>query len=217
VVTLILWRHGQTTFNAERRFQGQLDIQLNEKGRTQAANAARYLAALSPTAIFASDLSRATETAGALARLTGLTVQLDKDLRERSGGEWEGKTDAEIRENYPAEFAVWEPPGGETASFVRDRSEAALLRIADGAASGSVIVVTGHGASLGMGLSRVLGVPDGSRLLGPFGNCRWSVLTRRDGTWRLLEHNAGRLPEPVPDAGASAAEEVAPEVAPDGA
>jgi broad specificity phosphatase PhoE len=140
-----------------------------------------------------------------------MNVQLDKDLRERSGGDWEGKTDDEIREHYPEEFAIWQPPGGELAAAVADRSQAALLRIADSAPSGSVIVVTGHGASLGMGLARVLGLPDGSRLLGPFGNCRWSVLTRRDGKWRLLEHNGGRLPEPVPDPGAEAAEEVAPE------
>jgi probable phosphoglycerate mutase len=60
-------------------------------------------------------------------------------------------------------------------------------------------VVTGHGANLGMGLGRLLGIPDGARLLGPFGNCKWSIVGRRNGQWRLLEHNAGSLPEPVPD------------------
>jgi broad specificity phosphatase PhoE len=194
-----LWRHGQTVFNAERRFQGQTDVPLNAVGREQAATAARYLAALKPDAIFASDLSRAAETAGALARLTGLSVKLDKDLRERHGGLWEGLTDVEIREQYPEAHAVWMPPEGETATAVADRGSVALERIADSMPNGSLAVVTGHGANLGMGLARLLGIPDGIRMLGPFGNCRWSVLGRRQDQWRLQEHNVGSLPEPVPD------------------
>jgi broad specificity phosphatase PhoE len=197
-----LWRHGQTAFNAERRFQGQTDIPLNALGRRQAAQAARYLAAFQPDAIFASDLSRATETAGALAQLTGLSVKLDEDLRERHGGAWEGKTDAEIREQYPEAFAAWVPPDGETAAAVADRASAALERIADSMPGGSLAVVTGHGANLGMGMARLLGVPEGLRMLGPFGNCRWSVIGRRRGQWRLLEHNVGSLPEPVAEAAA---------------
>jgi glucosyl-3-phosphoglycerate phosphatase len=199
VITLVLWRHGQTAFNAERRFQGQTDVPLNVVGQQQAARAARYLAALRPDAIFSSDLSRAAETAAALARLTGLSVKLDEDLRERHGGAWEGKTDAEIREQYPEAFAAWVPPDGETATAVADRGSAALERIADSMPGGSLAVVVGHGANLGMGLARLLGIPDDVRVLGPFGNCSWSVLGRRLGKWRLMEHNVGTLPEPVPD------------------
>jgi glucosyl-3-phosphoglycerate phosphatase len=197
-----LWRHGQTAFNAERRFQGQTDIPLNDHGREQAAQAARYLAALEPDAIFSSDLSRAAQTAAALARLTGLSVKLDEDLRERHGGSWEGLTDTEIREQYPEAFAAWVPPDGEPVTAVGDRSSAALERIADAMPGGSVAVVVGHGASLGMGVARLLGIPDGARVLGPFGNCRWSVASRRLGKWRLLEHNVGWLPEPVAEAAA---------------
>ncbi len=186
-------------YNAQHRFQGQTDIPLNEVGREQAAVAARYLAALEPDAIFASDLSRAAETAGALARLTGLSVKLDADLRERHGGAWEGLTDTEIREQYPEAFASWVPPGGETAAAVADRASSALLRIADGMTGGSLAVVTGHGANLGLGLARVLGIPDEARILGPFGNCHWSVASRGRARWRLLEHNVGGLPEPVAD------------------
>jgi probable phosphoglycerate mutase len=194
-----LWRHGQTAFNAERRFQGQTDIPLNAIGLEQAAIAARYLAALCPAAIFSSDLGRATQTASALARLTGLSVKLDEDLRERHGGEWEGLTDAEIRERFPDAYASWVPPGGESATQVADRASAALERIADSMSGGTLAVVVGHGANLGMGLARLLGIPDGVRVLGPFGNCRWSVAGRRLGRWRLMEHNVGSLPDPVPE------------------
>jgi glucosyl-3-phosphoglycerate phosphatase len=202
VVTLVLWRHGQTTYNVERRFQGQSDVPLNEAGRRQAADAARYLAALRPSAIYSSDLSRASATAGALARLTGLPVQLDKDLRERGGGCWEGLTEAEIRERFPVERVTWSPPDGEPAAAVADRASAALTRIADSLSGGSMAVVVSHGAALGMAAAQLLDIPWEPRVLGPFGNCRWSVLSRRRTRWRLLEHNVGILPEPVPDGGA---------------
>lgn len=198
-VTLLLWRHGQTDFNLERRFQGQSDVPLNDTGREQAATAARYLAAMRPAAIYSSDLSRAAATADALARLTGLQVQLEKDLRERHGGSWEGLTDREIAERFPAERVEWSPPDGETAEAVADRASAALVRIADAALLGSLVVVVAHGACLSLALSRVLGIPREQRVLGPFGNCHWSAVSRRDGKWRLLEHNAGVLPEPVPE------------------
>ena len=87
----MLWRHGQTTWNAERRFQGQSDIPLDATGQAQAERAARLLAGLRPDMIVSSDLSRAASTAAPLAQLTGLDVILDKDLRERHGGQWEGR------------------------------------------------------------------------------------------------------------------------------
>lgn len=197
LVRMVLWRHGQTAFNAERRFQGQRDVPLNAVGRAQARRAARHLATLEPTELWSSDLSRAASTAGYLARLTGLEIRQDKDLRERHGGAWEGLTIEEIRERYPDDLAAWEPPGGETLETVAERTAAALGRIAAGAAPGSLVVVTGHGASLTWGMSRLLGLDD--RVTGGMGNCCWSLLSRRVGhdRWRLLEFNVGALPEPV--------------------
>ena len=195
VITLVTWRHGQTTYNAERRFQGQNDVPLNDVGMRQAAEAARYLALLRPSAIYSSDLSRASVTADALARLTGLAVQLDKDLRERAGGSWEGLTEVEIRERFPAERATWTPPDGEPAQAVADRASAALERIAAAAPGGSTTVVVSHGAALGMAIARLLQIPWEPRILGPFENCHWSVLSRRRGRWRLLEHNVGITPD----------------------
>jgi probable phosphoglycerate mutase len=200
----VLWRHGQTAWNAERRFQGQSDIPLDATGQAQAQRAARLLAGLHPDMIVSSDLSRATSTAAPLARLTGLDVILDKDLRERHGGCWEGLTDTEIRARYPAEHASWNPPDGEPTLVVADRVAGALHRIAtavsdDGrAGAGGLAVVVSHGAALRLGMSRVLGMPEEVfGALGPLSNCSWSVLGLRRGRWRLLEHNAGTLPEPI--------------------
>jgi len=196
LLRLVLWRHGQTTYNAEHRFQGQRDVPLNALGRAQAQRAARHLARLKPTEIWSSDLVRASATAAYLARLTGLDIQHDKDLRERHGGAWEGLTIDEIREKYPEDHASWDPPGGESIEAVTDRSAAALGRVTDQAWTGSLVVAVGHGASLTWGMSRLLGLDE--RVTGGLGNCCWCLLSRRGvGRWRLLEYNVGALPEPV--------------------
>jgi broad specificity phosphatase PhoE len=130
-------------------------------------------------------------------------VTLDKDLRERHGGCWEGLTDAEIRERYPEAHATWTPPDGEPSTAVADRVAAALQRTAATAAElgtghDGLAVVVSHGAALRLGMSRLLGMPDELfGALGPLSNCSWSVLGVRYGRWRLQEHNAGTLPEPV--------------------
>jgi probable phosphoglycerate mutase len=194
----VLWRHGQTIWNVEHRFQGQTDIPLDETGEAQADYAARRLATLRPDAIVSSDLIRAQATAAPLARLTGLAVALDKDLRERFGGDWEGLNDEEIAERYPAERASWNPPNGESTVAVADRVRAALDRIAASLAAGQLAVVVSHGAALRLGMERLLGLPEEAfGALGPLSNCSWSVLSQRRDRWRLLEHNAGTLPEPV--------------------
>jgi probable phosphoglycerate mutase len=194
----VLLRHGQTIWNAENRFQGHTDIPLDETGLAQAQRAAGMLAALRPDAIVSSDLARAVSTAQPLARLTGLVITLDKDLRERSGGLWEGLVGDEIRERWPAEHATWNPPQGESREAVAERVVGALRRVADGLPAGGLAVVVSHGAALRLGIERVLGLPlDVSSILGPLSNCSWSVMGQRAGKWRLLEHNAGTLPEPV--------------------
>ncbi len=195
---LVLWRHGQTLWNVQNRFQGQTDIPLDQTGEEQAERAARLLAALRPAAIVSSDLSRALATAAPLARLTGLTVTTDKDLRERHGGAWEGLTNIEIRERYPLAYMSWDPPDGETSVVVADRAGAALDRVAESLAPGSLAVVVSHGAALRLGAARLLGLPEDLwGVIGPLSNCSWSVMVRGQRRWRLLEHNAGTLPEPV--------------------
>lgn len=195
---LVLWRHGQTVWNFENRFQGKMDIPLNETGVAQAERAARLLAGLQPTAIISSPLQRASVTAQTLATITGLPVAYDPDLRERDGGEWEGLTGAEIRERYPAEHAVWQPPGGETSEQVAKRVSAAFGRAIDRLPADGVLVIASHGAALRLGMAHLLGFPEEIwERLGGLSNCSWSVLAEGRSGWRLIEHNAGTLPEPV--------------------
>lgn len=195
---VVCWRHGQTAWNAEKRFQGQTDIALNEHGIAQAQRAAALLARLRPDAVVASDLNRAAETARVLGEATGLEIISDKGLRERYGGEWEGLTTAEIRRNWPEEDARMEPPGGEDLGAVGERVQDAIERGLALVPEDGLLVAVGHGAALRAGINRMLGLPpDRRQALGPLGNCSWSLLgPLRAGGWRLLEHNAASLPEP---------------------
>jgi probable phosphoglycerate mutase len=195
---VVCLRHGQTLWNVEQRFQGHTDIPLDEVGVAQAARAASLLAALGPTMIVSSDLRRAYDTAGALSRLTGLDVAVDKELRERGGGAWEGLTRKEIQAGWPVEYEAWEAPGGEPVELVADRVSEAILRWAARLDDDGLLVVAGHGAGLRLGIARLLGLPQELwSALGSLGNCSWSVLQEGRRGWRLLEHNAGTLPEPV--------------------
>ncbi|WP_433363495.1 histidine phosphatase family protein [Streptosporangium sp. CA-115845] len=195
---IVCLRHGQTLWNVEHRFQGHSDIPLDETGIAQATRAASLLAALRPSMIVSSDLQRAFDTASALARVTGLNVMVDKDLRERGGGQWEGLTREEISAGWPREFAAWEAPGGEEVGDVADRVASAVRRWAEQVDSDGLLVVASHGAAIRLGIAKLMNLPQELwPALGGLGNCSWSVLEESRKGWRLLEHNAGTLPEPV--------------------
>ncbi|TDC03682.1 histidine phosphatase family protein [Nonomuraea longispora] len=195
---IVCLRHGQTLWNVERRFQGHSDIPLDETGIAQAARAASLLASLRPTLIVSSDLQRANDTALALGRIVGLDVAVDKDFRERGGGQWEGLTREEIAARWPDEYAAWEAPDGEPVGDVAARVATAMRKWAGRLDDDGLLVVASHGAALRLGICELLGLPEELwPTLGGLGNCSWSVLQEGRKGWRLLEHNAGTLPEPV--------------------
>lgn len=147
-------RHGETGWNAERRIQGQRDIELNARGRWQALQLPRALADEAIDAVYASDLRRAHDTARALADATGLAVRLDVGLRERAFGRFEGHTFEEIEAKWPEESVRWRqrdpffgPPGGETLAGFYQRSVEAAQRLAQ-AHAGRTIVLVAHGGVL---------------------------------------------------------------------
>lgn len=136
MTSLILCRHGRTDWNEQGFYQGQTDVPLNAEGRRQASVLAELLRDERIDAIYASDLSRAADTAEAIARLHGLRVVRDPRLREIYQGEWEGLTAPEIRTRYGPLLDRWEStplevtlPGGESIADVRRRSLEALREI----------------------------------------------------------------------------------------
>ncbi|MFF4171194.1 histidine phosphatase family protein [Streptomyces sp. NPDC001744] len=201
---IVLWRHGQTAWNLERRFQGSTDIELTETGVAQARRAARLLTALEPDAIVASDLKRAAATAAELAALTGLDVAHDAALRETYAGEWQGLTHEEIVARYGEQYAAWkrgEPVrrgGGELETEVADRAAPVVLEHADKLPENGTLVVVSHGGTIRTTIGRLLGLESRHwESLGGLSNCCWSILGEGARGWRLTEHNAGTLPTPV--------------------
>lgn len=195
---LFLWRHGRTEWNAAGRFQGRLDPPLDEVGRRQAAEAAPYLAAAASlgadAVVVSSDLDRAADTAGVLARLVGVPLRLDRRLQEHGMGTWEGLTRAEVAEQYPDQYADWlagrpvRGRGGEEPEAVAER---ALAVVADLPPAPVAVLVT-HGGTSGRLIERLLGLgPEQRRVFGPLGNCAWSELQEQSGAWRLMRHNVG--------------------------
>src|SRR6478735_6754966 len=194
--SLILLRHGETEWNADRRLQGHRDIALNEVGLRQAAQAAPSIAALQPEVVIASDLQRALVTAQTVSDALELPVGIDIRLRETGLGAWEGLTVDEARATWPDEWSAWtstsalnHPPGGESRWQVAGRAGQVVDELDDSGISSALLV--SHGGTI-VGLTgRLLGLPHGhwSMLVG-IGNCHWVVLHRvADGRWRLHTYN----------------------------
>ncbi|PZF88275.1 histidine phosphatase family protein [Micromonospora deserti] len=202
---LIIWRHGNTDWNAAGRVQGQTDVPLNDLGREQARAAAPLLAALRPDAIIASDLRRAADTAAALAALTGLPVRADARLRERYFGHWQGLALTEAAERFPAEYARWragdpDPGAGiESLDDLGKRVGAALQEAAD-AVPGGTVVVAMHGGGARQGCGQLLGWDHAVlRTVGSLQNCHWTELRHDDVRgWHLRAHNVGLIVAPTP-------------------
>lgn len=167
--TILLIRHGETAWNAEKRLQGHLDIALNAEGERQAAMLGAALAAERIDHIISSDLQRARQTAEALARVRGTQVGIDPALRERCYGGFEGSLYSEIAARFPLEFAAWQardvdaelPPGanqGETFRQFYGRTTEAIARHAL-AHAGKTIALVAHGGVLECAYRQALGLP----------------------------------------------------------
>jgi len=151
---LIAIRHGETAWNVDTRLQGHLDIGLNDRGRWQAARVAQALAEEPIEAIYASDLQRAWDTAGAIAQATGTPRQAQPGLRERSFGILQGKTHAEIEADWPEQAQRWRqrdpqwaPEGGESLLALSQRIVQTTAELAARHMGGQIVLVA-HGGVL---------------------------------------------------------------------
>ena len=172
MTTLLLVRHGETDWNASGRLQGHTDRPLNDYGRRQAAALAEQLADDGVGALYASDLTRAKETAEIVGARLGLAVVLDPGLRERNWGSWEGLTPAE-RGTVAFE--------GEKPEEHRERTMQAVLRIAERHPGERVVVVT-HGGSMRRIQAAVMGVA-----APVVANCETWGCVHEDGVFRPID------------------------------
>jgi probable phosphoglycerate mutase len=163
---VLLCRHGETPWNAQGRYQGQMDIPLSDVGEGQARALGERLKDLPITRAVASPLSRAKRTAElALGDRAGM-LNLHKGLMEIAHGEWEGKLAAEIRASDPARLEAWrdtphlvQMPGGESMDRVLERSWKAFAEVSAGLGAEDTLLIVAHDAVNRALLCRVLGLP----------------------------------------------------------
>jgi glucosyl-3-phosphoglycerate phosphatase len=204
VPRLILWRHARTQWNADGRFQGQLDPPLDDEGRNQAARVAPHLLACGLTAagtvVVSSDLTRAAATATVLTSLLGVPLRLDARLREHGLGAWEGLTRDDVAARHPEQYADWlagRPVRGRGGENPSDVTRRVLALLADLPTAEVGVLVT-HGGTAGRLLEALLGLgSDHRRVFGALANCAWSELVQQGDRWRLIRHNtwAASLPD----------------------
>ncbi len=200
---LCLARHGETNWNLERRFQGQLDIALNYKGRLQAEALARRLEGVHFDHIYSSDLQRALVTAAPHAALRGLPVHERSELREKHDGVWHGLSHAEIAERYPEAYAHYlarradyGAPGGESLMRFAARVRAGLTKIAE-AHPGETLLVIGHAGVADIAWRLAAGKRLDAPRDEPVLNAAPNWIAYEDGAWSLVDWGRAETREAV--------------------
>ena len=175
---LLLARHGQSTWNSARRFQGSTDVPLSDLGRAQAAALGGAVRRHRVAKAYVSPLRRALETAEIALAGTGIPLVPIDDLRELSLGRWEGRTVAEIRAQEGDPYRAWlrapvdcPPPDAERLEAVRARVLGAVDGIARAHPNGDDVLVVAHGGVISVYACHLLG-------------CSFNAL------WRLRVDNA---------------------------
>jgi probable phosphoglycerate mutase len=166
---ILLARHGETPWNAEGRYQGQVDIPLSEVGTGQAQALGQRLQDVHINRAIASPLSRATRTAQlALGETRAAQLGFDPGFLEIGHGEWEGLLASEIAQRDPARLQAWRDApdtvlmpgaGGESLQGVLDRAWPALVRACEGLSADDTLLVVAHDAVNRVLLAKILGLP----------------------------------------------------------
>ncbi len=160
---LHMLRHGETMLSADGTFCGEIDTDLSPEGYAQAERAAPLLMKLDLEAIYVSPLQRAQHTAAPLAKLTKLTPQVERDLREIQYGTWDGRKETEIKtgdaDNYQRwvhDPAIHGPPGGESGYAIAARAMPVVERVLE-AHKGNIMLVS-HKATIRVITCALLGL-----------------------------------------------------------
>ncbi len=153
---IILVRHGKTVWNAEGRYQGKMDIPLNEEGKEQARRVGEALKNFPIKAVYSSPLSRCKDTAWEIAKHHNLIVKVKDGFKEIDHGEWEGMLASEVEKKYPELLKLWrEKPaevkmpgeGSESLKDVYDRAVKAFEEVVNEHDNDDLIVIVGHDAT----------------------------------------------------------------------
>lgn len=191
---LLLLRHGESRWNAERRVQGQAGTGLSARGQAQAEAAARVLARRAPGALlFSSDLRRCVETVAPLARLLARPARAVAGLRERDFGAWTGRLASDLEREDPQRWQRWRSgedvlgeAGGESTAVFTARVVATVTRLVGSAPPGATVLCVTHGGTTWNATRALLELPRSA--LGGVANASLTELVL-DGRWHLRAWN----------------------------
>ena len=193
MLRIVLVRHGETYWNKEGKFQGRLDIELNDIGKDQAKKLASALADVHIDTIYSSPLSRAYQTAETIAGRHGLEVIKTEEMSEISHGSWEGMRLEAVIDAHGELYDTWlnsphkaKMPGGEDLNDVRERAVRKLMEIVEMTPDGSTALIVGHDATNKVILCYALGLDNSHFWQIKQGNASISVLEYEDGLFRLM-------------------------------
>ena len=208
---IYLVRHGETEFNRLGIFRGRYEVELNERGRKQAAEIAGALAAEGIQALYAGPLKRTRETAGIIARRLGLECAVDEGFNNILLGEWQGVPKDTIKRDYPEAWQQWQTapehllvPGGETVEDLKRRAYARITEIvgeiAAGPASTPTIAIVTHRSVMKVLASAFLGVPAPYFWKFYVDNAAYSVFEHDEAgfsliAWNVTAHLSERVAE----------------------
>jgi broad specificity phosphatase PhoE len=189
-------RHGRTAWNADGRFQGHIDIALDDEGRAQAAALASLVRDWRIDASVASDLVRAQETARIVLGEREIAVRLDPDWREMRFGAWEGLRWDEIVAVTPALaeqqrtlIRSYDPPGGENFDQLCERVARATQRVVASIADDGVALIATHAGPLHALLRNLLGEAEAEAMRVRFLTASITRFRCTDGAWSLVDLN----------------------------
>ena len=193
---LILVRHGETNWNKEGRYQGQIDTDLSERGLEQGRALAKALSELPIDEFYSSHLKRARMTAQFCADYHDKQVQTDERLQEIAHGTWEGLLSEEVNENYAELLQAWRDqpasvkmPEGESLQELADRSMIAFEEIAKNNI-GKTVLVAAHDATNKVIICRLMNADLNSFWQVKQDNTCINVIEYENGVWRIVLLNS---------------------------
>ncbi len=200
---LYLVRHGKTLWSGTGRYQGFSDIPLSAEGQLEAGRLARRLAPENFTAIYCSDLTRASQTAQAMAPPRGKEIVMTPDLRELNFGLCEGLTFQQISERYPEGVTIWRGrehakpfPGGESLQQLAERISRFLQKLPQADMDEKTLIVS-HTGALSVMVCLLLGIGLDHWWQFKTANCSLSIVQTSDrGAVLSLLNDLGHLTEP---------------------
>ncbi len=188
---LFLVRHGETDANLNHYLQGTSDGPLNAAGKVQVERLGNHLKNIALDHVYASDLQRAVETANAIARVHGLIVEIDSQLREWNVGEMDGMPAAvylKLIKETGKPLSQFDPPGGQKLSEVRERADAVIDKIV-ARHRGESVLVCSHGDFMRMMIGSILQIDVDMATAFHFDNASYSVFEFTDNRWKIIALN----------------------------